>query len=178
MTPADYGLKYGEYFYEPNSGMTIIHAKGTDVKISKEYIEKCKVDGKGDIYDYASFSHLYNTDSEFSYVFYKRTDPNAILFFHNNSEEVKKFHNSEWSFKITPAELEFAIEEYVNDVAYDVTPPEFRCMKKDWEIPGMTGAWGILIAIMIATMVVKGFPILWLIEIAIFNSWRSDFINK
>lgn len=176
MTPADYGLKYGEYFYEPNSSMTKIHAKGTVVKLSQNYIDSRKKFCEN-VYDYARFSHIYNADGEFYYVFYICTDPNVSLFFYN-TEEVKKFYDGQGIIKIAPSELEYAIEEYVRDVVYDVNTPEFRCMQKDWKIPGMMRAWGILIIIMIASMVIKGFPVLWVIELLIFNAWRSDFINK
>lgn len=178
MTPTDYGLEYGQYFYDFNSDMTKIHAKGTIVKLSKEFINKRKNYFGEDIYDYAMFSHIYNADNEFSYVFYTCTNPDTKLFFYNNKDDVNRFYNSEWYFKIPPSDLDMAIEDYVYDISYEVDRPTYLCMKKDWEIPGMTRAWGILIIIMIASMVFKGFPILWFIEIAIFNSWRSDFINK
>lgn len=177
MTPADYGLKYGEYFYEPNSSMTKIHAKGTVVKLSQNYIDSRKKLGEN-IYDYAEFSHIYNADGEFYYVFYKCTNPNVKSFFINNNKDVKNFYKGNPDIFILPSDFRLSIEEYVYDIAYDVDPPEFRCMKRDWEIPSMMEAWLLLIIIMIASMAIKGFPILWLIEIIIFNAWRSDFINK
>lgn len=178
MTPTDYGLEYGQYFYDFNSDMTKIHAKGTIVKLSEEFINKCKNYFGENIYDYAVFSHVYNADGIFLYVFYKCTNPNTKLFFINNDDEVRKFYNSYPDIEISPADLDMAIEDYIYDISYEVDRPTYLCMKKDWEIPGMTRAWGILIIIMIASMVFKGFSILWFIEIAIFNSWRSDFINK
>jgi hypothetical protein len=177
MTPTDYGLKYGEYFYEPNSGMTKIHAKGTVVKLSQKYIESRTTRGEN-IYDYAEFSHIYNADGEFCYVFYKCLNPIKNRTFNNNFSEMNKFYKGNPDIFICPSELDYAIEEYIRDVVYDVNTPEFRCMQKDWKIPGMMRAWGILIIIMIASMVIKGFPVLWVIELLIFNAWRSDFINK
>lgn len=180
MTPIDYGLEYGQYFYDFDSGMTKIHAKGTIVKFSDKFIQKRKNYFGEDIYDYAIFSHVYNTSDELSYVFHKYIGPNYGGNSKNKiSAEERRRHDKCISFFRIPSEdLYMAIEKYTYDVAYEVDRPTYLCMKKDWEIPGMTRAWGILIIIMIASMAFKGFPILWFIEIAIFNSWRSDFINK
>lgn len=173
MTPEDLCYKWGEYYHDPDN-FNIIHCWTTRVKVKQSFIDRMARDGKK-LAPYASFVRLYRDNDGTILLTWHRQSKECYLY----GDALREYDECERYIDITPFQLKDFIEEYVNDIQYEISYPEYQpatlantLQHESW------GIWILCIIVMIASLIFKDFWILWIIELIFFNTWRNDEVNK
>lgn len=167
-TPFDFGLKWGDYFNDPFD-MNKIHLKGTVIEVKDDYIKTYNSRGEKQLWKYAIFDDMYSENN----VVYIKFRVGALY----KCNEVDKISKYAQYFIVKAFELCNVIKSYYKDICYNVDIPEYTCLNKDKDVPGMKILWILMIIVMLASTVLNEFLILWFIELFIFYIIRESLRN-
>lgn len=169
----DYDLGPNQFIREFD-GTNTIHAMGSVVKVKQTYRDKMKVFNKyiGKYYEFINRED--DGKLRFCNVTWPYKEKKYSREFFESDEEFEESKKYEYYLHLSYSALPGFVEEYVEDIKYEIEPIKFKFQRKDWEVEGMMIAWAMFAVIFIGTLIFNGAWMFQIIEMIIFNAIRKE----